>query len=101
MKTEEIKDLFRRFEGIVCEYNGVECWSARELQHLLGYTKWDKFVNVIDKAKGACANAGEIIENHFPQVEKMVVIGSGAERMIFDVLLTRYALLFSCAKWRF
>ena len=43
MKTEEIKELFTRFESIVCDYNGVECWSARELQKLLGYTKWEKF----------------------------------------------------------
>ncbi len=88
MKTEEIKDLFKKFEGIVCEYNEVECWSARELQLLLGYAKWDKFSNVINKAKEACTNAGETIDNHFPQVEKLVTIGSGAERIISDVLLT-------------
>lgn len=91
MKTEEIKDLFKKFEGIVCEYNGVECWSARELQQLLGYTKWDKFINVINKAEEACLNAGEVVGDHFPHVEKMVVIGSGAERTISDILLTRYA----------
>lgn len=91
MKTEEIKDLFCKFEGIVCEYNGVECWSARELQLLLGYAKWDKFTNVINKAKNACVNAGEVVENHFPQVEKKVLIGSGAGRTIQDILLTRYA----------
>lgn len=68
MKTEEIKELFTRFESIVCDYNGVECWSARELQKLLGYTKWEKFINVIDKAEEACKNAGEIIEYHFPHV---------------------------------
>lgn len=73
MKTEEIKGLFKKFEGIVCEYNGVECWSARELQQLLGYAKWDKFYNVINKAKEACTNAGEVVDNHFPHVEKMVI----------------------------
>jgi len=77
MKTEEIKDLFNKFESIVCDYNGVECWSARELQKLLGYMKWDKFQNVIEKAKNACVNAGEMVDNHFPQVEKLVAIGSG------------------------
>lgn len=91
MKTEEIRDLFGRFEDIVCEYNGVECWSARELQILLGYSKWDKFNNVINKAKEACVNADEAAEDHFLQVEKMVKIGSGAERNIQDILLTRYA----------
>ncbi len=59
MKTEEIKELFTQFESIVCDYNGVECWSARELQSLLGYVKWDKFINVINKAEEACRNAGE------------------------------------------
>ena len=91
MKTEEIEDLFARYESIVCDYNGVECWSARELQKLLGYSKWDKFQNVIEKAKAACVNAGEKPEDHFPQVEKMVEIGSGAFRPLFDILLTRYA----------
>jgi len=91
MKTEEIEDLFARFESIVCDYNGVECWSARELQKLLGYSKWDKFQNVIEKAKAACVNAGEKPEDHFPQVEKMVEIGSRAFRPLFDILLTRYA----------
>ena len=91
MKTEEIKELFSRFESIVCDYNGVECWSARELQELLGYAKWDKFLNVVEKAQEACINAGERIANHFPQVEKMVEIGSGASRPIIDILLTRYA----------
>ena len=70
MKTEEIKDLFARYESIVCDYNGVECWSARELQKLLGYSKWDKFQNVIEKAKAACVNAGEKPEDHFPKWRK-------------------------------
>ena len=91
MKTEEIKELFAKFESIVCDYNGVECWSARELQKLLGYSKWDKFLNVIEKAKNACTNADENVANHFPQVEKLVEIGSGAFRPLVDILLTRYA----------
>lgn len=91
MKTEEIKELFKQFESIVCDYNGVECWSARELQVLLGYSKWDKFLNVIEKAKTACFNANENVDNHFPQVEKLVGIGSGANRPISNYLLTRYA----------
>lgn len=65
--------------------------SCLNLQKLLGYSKWDKFQNVIEKAKAACVNAGEKPEDHFPQVEKMVEIGSGAFRPLFDILLTRYA----------
>lgn len=91
MKTEEIKDLFKKFEGIVCEYNGVECWSARELYQLLGYTKWRNFEAIIGKAKSACANAGEEITYHFADVSKMVSVGSGAEREVNDIFLTRYA----------
>ena len=53
--------------------------------------KWDKFQNVIEKAKSACINAGEVVDNHFPQVEKLVAIGSGAFRPRMDMLLTRYA----------
>ena len=70
---------------------GQEYWSARELYIALEYKKWDKFLNVIDKAKEACKNSGQEIENHFPRVEKMVHIGSGAERDIGDLLLSRYA----------
>ena len=48
MKSEEIKELFKRFESIVCEYNGVECWSARELYPLLGYSQWRNFLSIIE-----------------------------------------------------
>lgn len=91
MKTEEIKDLFCKFEDIVCEYNGVECWSARELCPLLGYTQWRNFLPAIEKAKNACQNAGEDIRYHFADVRKMVSVGSGAERQVDDIFLTRYA----------
>jgi DNA-damage-inducible protein D len=91
MKSEEIKKLFRLFEEAASELEGVECWSARELQVLLGYSKWGNFENVIIKAKEACKHAGELIENHFPDVGKMVEIGSSSERSIPDIALTRYA----------
>ena len=91
MKSEEIKNLFTQFEAAAAEIEGVECWSARELQVLLGYNKWENFENVIQKAKSACSNAGEEVSNHFPDVRKMVPIGSGAEKPIDDILLTRYA----------
>jgi DNA-damage-inducible protein D len=91
MKAEQIKELFAQFEVAASEYEGIECWSARELQNLLGYSKWENFQKVIDKAKESCRNAGEQINDHFPDVRKMVPIGSGAEKEIDDILLTRYA----------
>ena len=66
MKTEEIKQLFVQFEAAASELEGIECWSARELQTLLGYSKWENFEKVIQKAKDACENAGEKIDYHFP-----------------------------------
>ena len=91
MKTVDIKQLFSQFEMAASEIEGVECWSARELQTLLGYSKWENFEKVIQKAKEACVNAGEDIANHFPDVRKMVIIGSGAEKALDDIALTRYA----------
>ena len=92
MKKEEITALFGKFESISCEVEGIECWSDRELQPLLGYAKWDNFINnVVVKAKEACRNAGEDVQNHFPDVGKMVSIGYGVEKQIDDILLTRYA----------
>jgi len=91
MKSSEIKTLFDQFEQKASEFEGVECWSARELQPLLGYSKWENFSKVIEKAKESCYNAGQKISDHFPDVRKMVQIGSGAEKEIDDILLTRYA----------
>ena len=91
MKSDEIRNLFSQFEAAASELEGVECWSARELQNLLGYSKWENFEKVIQKAKDACKIAGELIENHFPDIRKMVEIGSKTERPIDDIALTRYA----------
>ena len=72
MKTEEIKQLFALFEAAASELEGIECWSARELQVLLGYSKWENFEKVVQKAKDACKNAGEETDYHFPDVRKMI-----------------------------
>ena len=89
MKQEEIRLLFLQFEQVACVSGDVECWSARELCELMGYKLWQNFTKVIDKAKAACSNVGQNIEDHFIDVNKMVSIGSGAERQIDDIMLTQ------------
>jgi len=91
LKTEEIKQLFEQFEAVASTVESIECWSAREMQILLGYSKWENFEKVIQKAKNACNNAGETDSNHFPDVRKTIPMPKGAEKEIDDILLTRYA----------
>ena len=71
--------------------NGIEFWYARELQKVLDYKEWRKFENVIQKAIMACKNTGISEVDHFVGADKMVQIGSGAERKQKDYKLTRYA----------
>ena len=91
MKKKQIKNLFRQFEDICYDYNGIECWSARELQLLLGYAKWDNFLKVIEKAKLTSGNVDVKLSDHFADIGKMVENGSGSQREIPDLVLTRYA----------
>lgn len=70
---------------------GTEYWSARDLAKILGYTQYNKFTNVIEKAKEACRNSGQPVENHFTHTSEMVEIGSGAKRKFNTILLSRYA----------
>lgn len=92
MKTEVVQSLTETFEGHAQQTeSGVEYWLARDIQHLLGYTKWENFLNVVTKAKTACEVSGHDIANHFPDVRKMVDLGSGSQREVEDIMLTRYA----------
>lgn len=91
MKKEQIQQLFTQFENACYEYKGIECWSARELQTILGYSKWNNFLNVIEKAKKACENAVGATSDHFADVGKMIDLAKGAQREIEDIALTRYA----------
>lgn len=87
-----IESLISRFERAAqVDDGGVEYWTARELYKLLGYTDYRNFLSIVSKAMDACRNSGQPVENHFVDVNEMVEIGSGAERQISDIRLTRYA----------
>jgi DNA-damage-inducible protein D len=93
MKKEIIIQLHGSFEKSVQKdtASGLEFWMARDLQKLLDYDEWRNFLKVIDKAKTACLNSGQNVSDHFVDVNKMVQLGSGSERQIDDIMLTRYA----------
>ncbi|SKA83029.1 DNA-damage-inducible protein D [Caloramator quimbayensis] len=82
----------RVFEKIknINEY-GSEFWYARDLAEILGYKRWDKFLNVIEKAIEACKNSCYEPLDHFSRVGKMVELGSGAKRQVEEYMLSRYA----------
>lgn len=92
MKTEIIKDHINRFESCANKSEeGVEFWLARDLQQLLGYTKWDNFLAVVSKAKTACEVTGHVVNDHFADVGKTIQMPKGAQKEVPDIMLTRYA----------
>ncbi len=93
MKKEIVATLQSEFNAIanILDDGRTEFWYARDLQKMLGYQSWDKFKNVIDKAKDVCENSNVEVSDHFRHVGKMVSIGSEATRSIEEIMLTRYA----------
>ena len=93
MKTELIHMLTSSFEAHAQQTDGgTEYWLARDLQYLLGYAEWRNFNStVISKAKTACSVSGHVSSDHFVDVNKMVDLGSGSQREVDDIMLTRYA----------
>lgn len=89
----EIKEYTGKvFEDIKhIDEEGNEYWFARELMPLLGYSKWERFTNAINNAKTSCVKSGYDINDHFPEVGKMVQIGSKTSRKLVDYKLSRYA----------
>lgn len=83
------KSTFEQIKRI--DENGVEYWSARDMAKALEYSDYRNFEKVIEKAKEACSNSRQEIENHFGDVTEMVEIGSGAKRLLNSVKLSRYA----------
>ncbi len=79
------------FERIRLEdEDGTEYWSARDLAKVLGYAKWEKFRNAIDRAEVACENSGQSMEDHFLHTTRVSTFGRGGTREIEDVHMSRY-----------
>ncbi|MCR4837265.1 MAG: DNA damage-inducible protein D [Bacteroidaceae bacterium] len=73
------------------EGNTIEVWYARELQQVLGYSRWENFVVAIGRAMESCKTLGISIDDHFREVTKMIALAKGAQREVQDFMFTRYA----------
>ncbi len=93
MTNEQILNQHAQtFEGIrLIDDTGNEYWLARQLAAVLEYSQYRHFLPVIEKAKEACKNSNQLLDDHIEDVLTMVEIGSGAKRSIEDYRLSRYA----------
>ena len=96
METQKIQQYKNAFDLIAKEIkddanNTIEVWYARELQQVLGYTRWENFVVAISRAIESCKTLKVNVDDHFREVTKMVLLGSGSQRKVQDFMLTRYA----------
>lgn len=91
MKSEIIKIYFESFNRYIYEADGIEFWFARDVQQLLGYTKWENFLKVIDKAKIACEKAEVKVEDNFANTVRAINMPNGGIKEVDDIFLTRYA----------
>lgn len=93
MDKRKVESFKQQYDVIVRADSGtqIEYWYVRELMPLLGYERWENFKQAIQRAIESCNTAGITSQNHFREVTKMVVLGSGSRRGIQDYMLTRYA----------
>jgi len=92
-KIQQYKSAFDAITKSVKDEDGntIEVWYARELQTVLGYSRWENFVVAIGRAMESCKTLGISIDDHFREVTKKVSLGSGSQREVQDFMLTRYA----------